>query len=455
MRTIYSVLISSVLFLLAFSVQPETAWGQIILTTENFEGGATGWADNTTTVEVAPWTEFLGRFSNPAGQQQFKTFSGLPVGPVIVNVQFDFYRIDSWDGENFEVYIDDVIVANDKYQHNTATETPPNAVALGPKSNVIFSGWSDQRFQYNFTTTVTDGDIKLGFGDTINSGISDESWGIDNLEISYLISSGDLTWDSGATADWSSVANWDDGAPPPSTTPAAGKPTNTESAFVPQGTVNVSGNEAAFSLDIGNTLPTGSPLVDVNAGGTLTVAAGAVIGAAGGLNVNGDLVTGSINSAAGSNVNLNNGGSLTTGGGVIDTLTQAGTATLNGGGVTITNLTAGTQLNGTSDFTASNTITSGSTFNQTAGTATLGNVSGSGGLTKGGGGTVLLNTSNTYTGVTTVNQGTLTISNATALGTTGAGTTVANGASLQLTGGGNFNISEPLTITGGGNGVSD
>jgi autotransporter-associated beta strand protein len=54
------------------------------------------------------------------------------------------------------------------------------------------------------------------------------------------------------------------------------------------------------------------------------------------------------------------------------------------------------------------------------------------GLVKLGANTLTLSGSNGYSGATTVNQGALNVQNATALGTTAAGTTVASGAALQL-----------------------
>jgi len=429
-----------------------------IIASEDFESGAaTGWSNNTVTDSGHPdYTKFLGRFSRVGGQGVYKTFTGLPSEPCLVTVQFDFYRLDSWDNEYFRVYIDDTQVANHRYHHSTAG-TPPGVTFLGGGSNQVFSGWSDYRYRYQFNVVKTDTEIKLRFGDSLNSGIGDESWGIDNLEISYEVASGDRTWNSAATADWTSVGNWDDGPPPPSGTPAT-KPTANENAYVPAGTVNVTTAESAFSLDIGETSPTGNPIVDVNSGGSLDVLTTTNIGAAGRLDINGAFDTAMISSVPGSIVNLNDGGSLTAGDGTIDTLNVSGTATLSGGAVTITNLTMNSQLNSDSDFTANNTVlNSSSIFNQTAGTATVRNISGVEGsdLIKDGAGTLTLDTANTYSGQTIVNGGILLITDGGALGDTTAGTAVNNGAQLLL---GTNNIAvdsgESITISGNGPGNS-
>gem|GEM_PF-5272250 len=86
-----------------------------------------------------------------------------------------------------------------------------------------------------------------------------------------------------------------------------------------------------------------------------------------------------------------------------------------------------------------------------AGNITINDIiaTGTGTLTKDGTGTLILNAANTYTGATTVSAGILNVRNATGLGTTAAGTTVSNGATLQLQGGITVG-SETLNIRGVG-----
>ncbi len=75
-------------------------------------------------------------------------------------------------------------------------------------------------------------------------------------------------------------------------------------------------------------------------------------------------------------------------------------------------------------------------------------ISGSGGLFKAGGGLLTLSGTNTYSGTTTVADGTLDLENDDALGSTAAGTVVQDGASLRLTGAHIGN--EPLRLAGMG-----
>jgi autotransporter-associated beta strand protein len=103
--------------------------------------------------------------------------------------------------------------------------------------------------------------------------------------------------------------------------------------------------------------------------------------------------------------------------------------------------------NATLTFNRSNTITQGTDFNSV--------ISGTGALIQAGSGNLVLSGVNTYTGNTTVSSGMIQISNASALGSTGNGTTVASGATLALSG--NITLQgENITISGsgvGGNGA--
>ena len=90
--------------------------------------------------------------------------------------------------------------------------------------------------------------------------------------------------------------------------------------------------------------------------------------------------------------------------------------------------------------------TASSTDNVTISIPVLAN--GSNALTKSGVGKLTLNAANAYTGLTTVNAGILNIQNATALGTTAAGTSVTTGAALEIQGGITVGA-EALTLNNG------
>jgi autotransporter-associated beta strand protein len=132
--------------------------------------------------------------------------------------------------------------------------------------------------------------------------------------------------------------------------------------------------------------------------------------------------------------NASAGTNVTVGGNVVVGNVQVGGTnyTFSGGSITMTNTTW--------SVAASRTANVGSSL---AGTT---------GLTKSDSGTLALGASNSYSGTTVVNAGTLTIADGNALGSTAAGTTVASGAQLRLTAtNSGFTVGdEALTISGDG-----
>jgi fibronectin-binding autotransporter adhesin len=159
--------------------------------------------------------------------------------------------------------------------------------------------------------------------------------------------------------------------------------------------------------------------------------------------------------------NASGGSTISLGGGSADAKIETesgatGTYTFNVP-LTMTKTTEFNAVNGNMVFSSSSTINTGgyTLESYTASGKQLelnGVISGSGGgVTHGGGGLVILGAANTYTGSTTVNGngGVLQIKDASALGSTAAGTTVGSGAALEIYGS-LGTISEGLTLSGTG-----
>lgn len=205
--------------------------------------------------------------------------------------------------------------------------------------------------------------------------------------------------------------------------------------------------------------------------GTLQVSSDANLGdAAGGVTLNGGTLAtttsfdtnrtftllsgaGGIAPAAGTTLTLN--GQVTG----VGTLNHIGAGNLILAGNS--NYSGGTFINGGtlevrdgSSLGTGNVGSSGTLLFNHANAMTIGNfISGNGALTKTGAGTLTLAASNNYTGVTTVNAGTLVVGNAAALGTSAGGTTVNSGATLLITGSSpTLVLADALTISGTGNG---
>ena len=104
------------------------------------------------------------------------------------------------------------------------------------------------------------------------------------------------------------------------------------------------------------------------------------------------------------------------------------------------------------DINAANVFPGNITFNNSTNNYILQGafgIYGPGTLTKNGTGTTVINTSNAYTGATTVNAGVLNIRTANALGDVISGTSVASGAALEIQGG-ITTAAEALTLNGAG-----
>ncbi|MBL4712650.1 MAG: tandem-95 repeat protein, partial [Gammaproteobacteria bacterium] len=164
-----------------------------VLVSEDFENGATGWTDNTVTESSGNATDFLGQFGGTGGNEGVsKAFDfGVEHAGETVTIEFDMYEIDSWDDEQFKVFINGDEVSSDYLSHfgRTWSTEATDEQDGGTELDAIGSSgqyWldHDESHHYSLEATVDEsGLVQLGFGSTLNQSISDESWGIDNLTI--------------------------------------------------------------------------------------------------------------------------------------------------------------------------------------------------------------------------------------------------------------------------------
>ncbi len=185
-----------------------TGGGTTVITDEDFEGGASGWNNNTTTDgsgQPFNFTEFLGRQAGSAGAQSLnKTYTVSETGDV--TIAFDLYRLDTWDNEDMIFFINDEAVLTQTHigwsslgsgsgslsgslSGATWTRTATNNGQLGFKTGGGITQDTVYRFELTLPSYVA-GNLKLGFGSTTNQGVNDESFGIDNLLITQAGSGG-------------------------------------------------------------------------------------------------------------------------------------------------------------------------------------------------------------------------------------------------------------------------
>jgi hypothetical protein len=172
-------------------------WTQVSF--ENFESGATGWTNNLTTAGGTNFSSFLGRFANDgAGQTNAKTYTLTGTQSQAI-IEFDFYRIDSWDTEALRIYINDAQIFTQDFTMTATTIADGSSGIVSwtvqelstTSGNLGFTaGQNDQIFRFTLTVNSTASSVKLGFGSGLNQAVTDEAYGIDNVRVFEVTSSG-------------------------------------------------------------------------------------------------------------------------------------------------------------------------------------------------------------------------------------------------------------------------
>ncbi len=107
----------------------------VVVADENFEGGATGWTDNTTdNTEAAAFSEFLGRHAAAIKAPTEVVSKQFPLSgnQTWLSLDFDLYQIDSWNREDFLIYVDGKVYSRHGFQRNFIVKPNPMTAFLGP-----------------------------------------------------------------------------------------------------------------------------------------------------------------------------------------------------------------------------------------------------------------------------------------------------------------------------------
>ncbi|ELA8467931.1 tandem-95 repeat protein [Vibrio alginolyticus] len=165
----------------------------LVIASDNFESGSNGWNANTESSQGFETGDMLGRIGGTGGDETVSKTYEIPSDVNEVNISFSFYEIDSWDGESFQIFVGGeqlTTLENSAFRTQDGTTTLYDSdgnevgeVIHGASQREGFSGWNDQAHQINLTVPVEDGELQLGFGSTLNQDVWDESFGIDNIEI--------------------------------------------------------------------------------------------------------------------------------------------------------------------------------------------------------------------------------------------------------------------------------
>lgn len=171
---------------------------QTIVYSNNFESGiGANWGTAATLANAGPFTNFIGRYSSGNGtilMLPIPTIPGLQSGQYPqYTFKFDLYTIDNWDGtaggDSFQVYLNSAVVFDQTFtthggaQSFRLPDAGPSPMGFGAANDAIYRNIT---IPFNFGTTGAP-HIWIGFGSYGLSSVSDGSWGIDNVSVSYTV----------------------------------------------------------------------------------------------------------------------------------------------------------------------------------------------------------------------------------------------------------------------------
>ncbi|MFO0455132.1 MAG: choice-of-anchor C family protein, partial [Planctomycetota bacterium] len=161
---------------------------------EDFEGSnLTGWTGGAVITSSADHSAFLasatasgtpGSYLSATNgvQDVHKTFT-LSGNQAAVTLSFTLHRLDTWDGEQFRVWINDTLVSSSTYSQGSVQARSDSTPDTAGNVNLGVGGGDDAAYTVVINQVFTGTTFKVGFGATLDESWSNESWGVDNLTI--------------------------------------------------------------------------------------------------------------------------------------------------------------------------------------------------------------------------------------------------------------------------------
>lgn len=398
----------------------------------------------------------FGKFNNTTNAIGGYLGMYSPTGGTTGNVLTLSFYTYLGDAPRIELSYNGSVVASNPMDPYYNTQTPAPRSAFLP---VNFSyGANGVNVTYNGTSifsNVAVAGFTPGVGDSFamqgRTGLAYENLFVDDISINTTVAP--FTW-SGGAGSWTTAGSWTVGTAPTTNNnwivmAGAGGNANNNAVTAMQGLVFSSNASGSYILS-GNAFTNGADGIVNNSSSAQTVSSDLTLGAAqtfnaasgalsfsGAINAGGNALT-----VTGSNAVTINGAISGTGASLAKTgasnLTLGGANTYTGG----TTLSAGRLIGTTSSLQGAITNNSALEFAQASTGTYSGNIGGSGSFTKTGAGKLIISGSNTYTGVTAVNEGSLAVNGS--LGNTSV--TVGSSAKLQ----GSGSIGGSVTIASAG-----
>eukprot|EP00298_Acanthocystis_sp_HF-20_P028650 c7441_g1_i1.p1 GENE.c7441_g1_i1~~c7441_g1_i1.p1 ORF type:complete len:259 (-),score=106.20 c7441_g1_i1:30-806(-) len=146
----------------------------LLVALENFNLGATGWSNSSTTTCGNPDKMILGGCGKFANGEVSKTYFNLPAHDVI-RVKANYHFIDKWGGETAYAKLQDQYVWTDSFD-SQATKSGID-ICCSPAPESKYSTPIDVTLPHSDTT------LKVAFGSTLTLAPTEQSWGISDVQV--------------------------------------------------------------------------------------------------------------------------------------------------------------------------------------------------------------------------------------------------------------------------------
>ena len=184
-----------------------------IFYSNNFEQGGPypEWSSNQAYTTSPTFTRFLGRYSNNTVSLRLDAppvprdrphqpgdegggNDGDPSGPRRYLLEFSFYCIDSWDGidtvhgpDHFVVRVNNATVFDESFANQHEWQSYRGEPDIGPTQLGFNGRWDDSIYTLSIPFATDSPTIRIDFyAYGLYSALSDESWGIDNINVSTV-----------------------------------------------------------------------------------------------------------------------------------------------------------------------------------------------------------------------------------------------------------------------------
>lgn len=161
---------------------------------DDFETGAGFWFGGVWDESDAAYGGLLGPYGGSDGAEVVTRTYDLMSGYDHAVIEFDLHALDSWDNEQFILFVDGNPISSHRFAWQSdgvtgswTTSDGNYSVTIEPsgdRANIGYNpDWVDQSFNVRVEVTDPGPSMTVGFGSTLNQDVYDESWAVDNVAV--------------------------------------------------------------------------------------------------------------------------------------------------------------------------------------------------------------------------------------------------------------------------------